>query len=207
MDICFIIDTSVSVFPDEWYDLREFIADMVSGMTIGPSDMRVGYITYSNVAKVSATLDRYATRDAAIAGAWNDILHLNASTRTNKGLLLASSHCFGGPGDRAAYDNLAILLTDGRSSVSVTDAAATLRGVAKVIGVGVDMAVESQLRDVVGGDDSLWFKVPRFTDLNAEVPTLLAATCGESFVSKPSSKPVSIVVSRVKSVLVKACPC
>lgn len=179
LDICFVVDTSVSVFPDEWDDLRQFLADTVSGFKIiGPNDVQIGYVTYSHFAQLSAPLNRYTSRQAAIDGAWNDITHLNASTKTDLGLSMGASGCFGGAGDRFDKDNLAILLTDGRSQTAVTAAAAQLRAVAKVIAIGIDLADETQLADIAG-DPTLWFKVPQFTDLAGEVSTLMQASCGK----------------------------
>ena len=105
--------------------------------------------------------------------------HLNASTKSDQGLLKGANGCFGGTGDRAGYDNLAIIATDGRSHTSVTSAAATLRNVAKVVAVGIDGAVESQLSDMVGGDPALWFKVASFSDLSGQVSTLMESSCSE----------------------------
>lgn len=178
MDICFIIDTSVSVFPDEWDDLRWFISDTIDSMDIGPTATQVGFVTYSNSAKVSAHLDAYATVDEAKYGVFNDVEHLNASTRTHLGLEKAATECFTGPGDRPDYENLAILLTDGRSSTPVTDDAAKLRDVAKIVAVGIDLANDVQLVDIVGGDASRWFKVAKFSDLGGQVAQLMSSSCG-----------------------------
>lgn len=179
MDVCFVIDTSISVFPDEWIDLRHFVQDIVRALDIGPTKSQIGYVTYSHVAQLSAPLNKYTTQDAAIAGAWNDIVHLNASTKTDRGLLLGANGCFRGPGDRPDYDNICIVVTDGKSHTSITAASAALRKIAKVVAVGVDGANEGQLSEIVGHDKSMWFKVPTFKQLPGLVSPLLESASGK----------------------------
>lgn len=178
LDVCFIVDTSISVFPDEWDDLRQFIQDTISTLEVGPTKSQIGYVTYSHVAVLSAPLNKYTSQAAAIAGVWNDIAHLNASTKTDKGLQMGASGCFGGAGDRSGYDNLAIVLTDGKSHTDVVAASAALRAVAKVVAVGIDGADVNQLKQMVNYDDSLWFKVPTFAELTGQVATLMESSCG-----------------------------
>lgn len=177
-DICFIIDTSVSVFPNEWNDLRQFVADVVSGMVVGLDDAHIGYVTYSHTAELSAALDRYSSTQAAITGIWNDVRHLNASTKTDLGLSLGTSGCFSGPGDRADTENLAILITDGKSYTDILNSSAALRKVARVVAVGIDRANEEQLRTIVDYDDRHWLKVADFGELFDRVSTLLQISCG-----------------------------
>ena len=126
-------------------------------------------------------LGRYSSKAAAKAGIYNDLTRLQLSTHTDKGLNLAANGCFGGAGDRPDKNNLAIVLTDGRSSNDLTAAAANLRGVADVRAVGVDLAVESELLTICGGDPSCYRKVAKFTDLPPEVGSLAQSTCGEHF--------------------------
>lgn len=180
MDICYIVDTSVSVFPDEWYDLRRFIEDSIKTLDIGPTKSRVGFVSYSSFAVLGADLGSYSTQQEAIDGVWTDIPHLNQSTKTDLGLNTAATACFGGVNDRPDYDNMAILLTDGVSHNDPTVAAAILRGVAKVVAMGIDGADEGQLSTIVNGDASLWFKVPRFSDLAGMLGTFMESSCGRS---------------------------
>lgn len=177
-DLCFILDTSVSVSPSEWDDLRRFVITLIGTLSIGPLDTQIGIITYSDKASVSATLGEFPTLDAVTDCIWNNVAHLNRSTRTPLGLDLATTKCFGTTGDRAGYDNLAMLFTDGRSATDVVESSKRLRDVAKVVAMGIDLANEDQLKTIVDYDDSLWFKVPTFDDLRGQVTTLLQASCG-----------------------------
>lgn len=179
--------------PTEWDDLRRFIQATVETLVIGPLDTQVGFVTYSHIAQVSAALNRYATRDAVVAGIWNDITHLNASTKTDQGLALAATQCFGAVGDRFDHDNLAILLTDGRSHTLIESASNTLRAVADIVAVGIDGADEVQLRTIVNFDDSRWFKVNTFSELSGQVSQLMTSTCRESLFSF-----MSLIISLLK---------
>ena len=118
--------------------------------------------------------------DAALDGIWNDVASLQGSTKTNLGLDLAASGGFGNPltGDRPDKDNLAVVLTDGPSHTDVVASSAALRAKAKVVAMGIDMAVDEQLRQMVNYDEKLWFKVPLFTDLAGSLGTVLEWSCG-----------------------------
>lgn len=59
MDICIIVDTSISVDPTEWDELRRFVQDTVNTLEIGPTESQVGFVTYSHVAVVSANLNKF----------------------------------------------------------------------------------------------------------------------------------------------------
>ena len=107
MDICFIVDTSVSVDGQEWDDLRQFMEDVVSSLDPvgnGPDDMHIGYLTYSGSAEMSAGLNAYGNKQAAIDGIWNDIKHLAGSTKTDLGLDLCRTDCFSQAGESGGSD-------------------------------------------------------------------------------------------------------
>lgn len=195
MDICFVVDTSISVFPEEWIQLRHFIQDIIRFLQIGPKKSQVGFVSYSHIAQLSAPLNKYTTQADAIAGAWNDIVHLNASTKTDKGLFRAAEGCFGAPEDRPGFENLCIVMTDGRSHTPVTAASAKLREVASILAIGIDGADETQLQQMVGYDDSSWLKVPSFKDLEQKVGTVRKHICGgTSFLLFNSLKIILITV-------------
>ena len=61
MDVCFIIDTSISVSPSEWDDLRRFIQAAVETLDVGADATRVGFVSYSHIAVLAAGLDKLVT--------------------------------------------------------------------------------------------------------------------------------------------------
>ena len=71
MDICFIVDTSVSVDATEWDDLRQFMEDVILSIEkVGSAtdETRIGYLTYSGYTEMSGYLDQYTTKQEAIDG-------------------------------------------------------------------------------------------------------------------------------------------
>ena len=59
IDICFILDTSISVDSDEWAQEQQFLDDLLTAFTdVGPNDVQVGFVIYSHVAEVAANLNR-----------------------------------------------------------------------------------------------------------------------------------------------------
>ena len=179
LDIVFIIDTSISVDFLEWDDFRRFLQEFVEDLIIGPFDTQVGFVSYSNVATVCATLDRYPDKRSVVNGIWRDIIHIAHMTNTDQGLYAAATQVFGQAGDRPDHNNLAILLTDGHSHRAVGVAAGILRHVADVVAIGIDGAKDYQLQEIVNYDAARWFMVNRFSELQGKEPDLMAAACRE----------------------------
>ena len=182
MDICFIVDTSISVDDTEMGDLLKFIENTLLTLgDIGPDDSHVGWVDYSNIALISAPLSRYQTKGEAIAGIYNDIVHLRSSTKTDLGLELAAGSFFGQQGDRPGVPNLAFLLTDGKSHTSIVQASKNLRDMAKVIAIGIDGADEGQLKEIVANKTTQYFLVDTFQALTAQISFIMESACGECF--------------------------
>ena len=109
----------------------------------------------------------------------NHVTHLKSSTKMHSGLSLAANGCFNDVGDRPEIDNLAVVLTDGKSHTDITAAAQQLRACAKVVAVGIDQASETELNIICNYDPTLWFKVATFNELTSHVGALLESSCGE----------------------------
>ena len=181
LDICIIVDASISVSDSEWYDQANFLEDFVRCLDIGPTKTQVSFVTYSTTAVVSAYLNKYATQTAAINGVRNDIKHQKLSTQTDKALLTAALDVFGDPakGDRPDKDNLVVLLTGGPSHSDVAAAAAILRSQARIITIGIDRANILQLNNIVNNEPSSIYYVQLYSDLAGQVGNVLDAACGE----------------------------
>ena len=177
MDIVFILDTSVSVDWNEWYDFRRGVANIIEGLgTVGPRGHHVAVISYSHVASVAYFLDAFNTKREAINGVMNGVPHYNYTTKTDAGLNLACTIFNGGPGDRT-NENIAIIVTDGRSQTDITSASANLHKVAKVLAVGIDLADNNQLKILAGHVSENWWKFGSFKELLVQGDTILDAFC------------------------------
>ena len=182
MDICFVIDTSISVYLGEWHDLRRYLASVAVNLDIGSlsTQTRIGLVTYSNIGELSGALSKYGNPSDVVNGIWNDLRYIGLSTKTDYGLDTARDKCFGGAGERPGVDNLAIVITDGKSANPVTYASQQLLAIARVLVIGVDLANEGQVREMAGNIDRNYFMVPTFNQLlNDYVPKLLDMICGQ----------------------------
>ena len=116
MDVTFILDLSGSV--DTIYDLSvSFIAEVVNGLPFQMGRVRVALISFSTTAKIEFYLNKYQSKQEVL-----NALSFRAAggkTNTQQAINRAYNDVFtSGRGDRSGVDNIAIVVTDGRSNVN-----------------------------------------------------------------------------------------
>lgn len=114
-DIVFMLDSSSSEGATNFQKQRDFVASFVRSLTIGPSNVQVGVVTFSTTAKVNFDLNDHTTKPSVLS-AINQISYIQGSTHTDLGLNLVWTRIFGQLGDRADAQNILYILTDGQSS-------------------------------------------------------------------------------------------
>ncbi|ESO10939.1 hypothetical protein HELRODRAFT_136819, partial [Helobdella robusta] len=125
LDIVFVVDESGSICDTDpgfvygrdstctnFRNLLTFVSNLVDSFTIGPSNYRVGMVTFSSSAEVRWRLDRYYTK-ADLQAAINSIPYTGGNTFTTGGIRLMRTQVFTQSGDRPDASNLAIIITDG----------------------------------------------------------------------------------------------
>ena len=116
MDIAFILDLSGSV--DTIYDLSvSFISEVVNGLPFQMGRVRVALISFSDNAKVEFYLNKYQSKQEVL-----NALSFRAAggkTNTQQAINKAYNDVFSsGRGDRSGVQNIAIVVTDGKSNVN-----------------------------------------------------------------------------------------
>ncbi|XP_059164367.1 collagen alpha-6(VI) chain-like [Physella acuta] len=117
LDVVFILDSSANMGSANWTKLKQFVADVVSQVTIGPNDFSVGLLTYGDAPQKAFDLNTYS--DASlISQAVNGLAFKSGATVTHKALSavvdlnLFSSNV----GGRSNAADVVVLVTNGRSS-------------------------------------------------------------------------------------------
>ncbi|KAM7384175.1 hypothetical protein PAMA_011497 [Pampus argenteus] len=147
-DIVFIIDSSRSVRPSEFEQVKVFLAKVIEGLDVGPNATRVGVVNYAS----RVSLKTHRTK-AGLIKAVSKIEPLSTGTMTGLSIQFALNVAFSeSEGARVKSPDIskvAIIVTDGRPQDNVKDVAQRARDAGIeifAIGVGrVDMSTLKQM--------------------------------------------------------------
>ncbi|XP_063040801.1 cartilage matrix protein isoform X1 [Engraulis encrasicolus] len=145
-DLVFIIDSSRSVRPSEFEQVKVFLAKVIEGLDVGPDTTRVGVINYASRVKNEISLKAHKAK-AGLTKAVGKIEPLSTGTMTGLAIQFALNVAFSeAEGARVKskdVSKVAIIVTDGRPQDNVREVAAKAREAGIeifAIGVGrVDM--------------------------------------------------------------------
>ncbi|KAM9737587.1 cartilage matrix protein isoform 1-T1 [Menidia menidia] len=151
-DLVFIIDSSRSVRPSEFEQVKVFLAKVIEGLDVGPNATRVGVVNYASRVKNEVSLKTHRTK-AGLVRAVTKIEPLSTGTMTGLAIQFALNVAFSeAEGARAKSPDIskvAIVVTDGRPQDNVKDVALRARDAGIeifAIGVGrVDMSTLKQM--------------------------------------------------------------
>ncbi|XP_021323706.1 cartilage matrix protein isoform X1 [Danio rerio] len=150
-DVVFIVDSSRSVRPSEFEQVKVFLAKVIDGLSVGPDATRVGVVNYASRVKNEVSLKSHKTK-AALVKAVSKIEPLSTGTMTGLAIQFAMNVAFSeAEGGRKSPDisKVAIIVTDGRPQDNIRDIAARAREAGIeifAIGVGrVDMTTLRQM--------------------------------------------------------------
>ncbi|XP_029976535.1 cartilage matrix protein isoform X1 [Salarias fasciatus] len=151
-DLVFIIDSSRSVRPSEFEQVKVFLAKVIEGLDVGPNATRVGVVNYASRVKNEVSLKTHRTK-AGLVKAVTKIEPLSTGTMTGLAIQFALNVAFSeAEGARVKSPDIskvAIIVTDGRPQDNVKDVALRARDAGIeifAIGVGrVDMSTLKQM--------------------------------------------------------------
>ncbi|XP_068121557.1 cartilage matrix protein [Hyperolius riggenbachi] len=151
-DLVFIIDSSRSVRPSEFEQVKVFLSQVIESLDVGANATRVGVINYASAVKNEFSLKSHKVKPALLQ-AVKKIAPLSTGTMTGLAIQYAINQAFTesegarlrSPGIR----KVAIVVTDGRPQDGIKDVSARARESGLelfAIGVGrVDMATLRQI--------------------------------------------------------------
>lgn len=180
-DVVFIIDTSGSLNHTDLEYSIDFLYDVTEFLTIGPSDIKISIITFSNVSIVRHDFNSLSTQSDVLTALLNlKSLTTAGGTKTYEALDDASNlFTSGSSGRRTGVNQTVVVLTDGKSdNLLFTNASAqTLQNQGiEVFSVGVGSEVvddKTELYAIASNPDSYYqHDIENFIYLCNVVPTL-----------------------------------
>ncbi|CAH1790069.1 unnamed protein product [Owenia fusiformis] len=118
VDLVFIIDASGSVGNNNFDEMKQFVQDIIQSMDIGFDDSRIAVVTYSDDARVEFYLDEYYSI-SDILPVLAKMTYRGGATNTQAAIKMAREIVFqNNRGDRSDVPNVAMVLTDGKSTVN-----------------------------------------------------------------------------------------
>ena len=157
----FVIDTSGSIGVSRFQLIREFAANIATGLIRSSPTSAVAVILFGSSAQIEFNLQTYTTLSALLS-AINQLPYSSGGTNTAEALtLLLSTAQDGTLGLRSDSTKVAIIITDGRSnSQSATlSAAAALHAsnIFDVFAIGVGGAYLTELAAIASNPELLYF--------------------------------------------------
>ncbi|KAI8478025.1 Cartilage matrix protein, partial [Branchiostoma belcheri] len=178
IDLIFLLDGSGSVGSTNFNKMKAFVKKTVKGFFIGSSNTRVAVMQYSSSqVRQEFALDAHSTLDDLLVGI-EEIRYLRGGTMTGKALTRLRRQGFQqSNGARKNVPHVAVVVTDGRSSDSVGQAALETRQTGIVLyAVGVGNYDIDQLTDIASTNETLGV-VDNFNLLDDIRNSLLQSVC------------------------------
>uniref|UniRef100_H3BDP6 Matrilin-1 n=1 Tax=Latimeria chalumnae TaxID=7897 RepID=H3BDP6_LATCH len=148
-DLLFIIDSSRSVRPSEFEQVKVFLSQVIDGLNVGLNATRVGVVNYASSVKNEFSLKTHKNK-ASLQKAVAKIEPLSTGTMTGLAIQFAMNIAFSEKeGARRSIIHVAIIVTDGRPQDNVKDVAAKAResGI-EIFAIGVGRVDMNTLRQM-----------------------------------------------------------
>lgn len=114
MDIVIVLDGSNSIYP--WFEVQNFLSNILSKFHISPDQMQVGILQYGEVALHEWSLKDYQTTQEVVEAAKNISRQEGRETRTAYAIHMACTEAFSAErGAREGATKVMIVVTDGES--------------------------------------------------------------------------------------------
>ncbi|KAF7216216.1 integrin alpha-11-like [Nothobranchius furzeri] len=112
MDIVIVLDGSNSIYP--WYEVQDFIINILQKFHIGPGQTQVAIVQYGSTVIHEFSLSDYQTMEKVLQAARNINQRGGEETKTALGIKVARSEAFQ-RGSRPGAQKVMIVITDGES--------------------------------------------------------------------------------------------
>ncbi|XP_051944830.1 collagen alpha-4(VI) chain-like [Hippocampus zosterae] len=190
-DVVFLVDSSGSIGNANFQEVREFLQNVVSGLNIGPDNVRVGLAQYNQNPVLEFSLLELADKNSLLAELGN-LPYLGGGTQTGRAIDFIRTQLFNeNAGSRASQGvpQIAVVITDGVSGDDVVQPAMRLRehGVT-VFAIGVGGANVNQLEAIANQpSEDFRFLIDNFQSLQNVSEVVLENVC-ESIINPPPTQ-------------------
>ena len=118
IDLIFVLDSSGSIGSYNFQLMKNFTADVVRNLNIGPDETRVGLVLYSTSASAQFSLNSHMT-DTSLLEAIDNITYTGGGTNTGAAISICIQQfntSYGARQKSNGIPRIAIVVTDGRSN-------------------------------------------------------------------------------------------
>ncbi|KAJ7991667.1 hypothetical protein DPEC_G00286260 [Dallia pectoralis] len=191
-DLVFIVDSSRSVRPSEFEQVKVFLAKVIEGLDVGPDATRVGVVNYASRVKNEVSLKTHKTK-AGLLKAVSKIEPLSTGTMTGLAIQFALNVAFseaeGARIKSSGVSKVAIIVTDGRPQDNVKDTSKRTRDAGiELYAIGVGRVDLNTLRQIASEplDDHVEYVesysvieklTKKFKEAFCEPPKIVADLC------------------------------
>ncbi|KAM9806315.1 collagen alpha-6(VI) chain isoform 1-T1 [Syngnathus typhle] len=155
-DVLFLVDSSRSIYPQDYDKMKDFMKSVVGKSNIGQNDVRVGVMQFSNIQQLVFPLNRYFTKDQMLR-AIDGMQHIGGGTDTGGAIKALSPYFDASQGGRPSVRQRMVVVTGGEAQDDVTSPAAALRQKGVVVyAIGVGDANTNQLLEISGSPERVY---------------------------------------------------
>ncbi|XP_066266326.1 cartilage matrix protein-like [Branchiostoma lanceolatum] len=166
VDLVLVLDDSGSVGADNFNKLKGFVKRLTTQFEFGQDATRLGILQYSTDVKTVFSLNSYGTLDD-INTAIDGMMYKGGGTNTHLALYELVNNAFSlQNGARPTASKVAVIITDGKSSQSITRAVQEVKTAGIIVyamGVGSG-ADQSELQEIASSSDRV-FSAPNYDSL------------------------------------------
>ena len=183
------MDSSGSIYEENWPTVREFMKSIVRDYTIGPNNVRIGVAIFADNVQPIFELNTYSTQ-YEILNAIERIPFLGTSTNTPAAIRYMRNTMFTAQnGDRSFAPNAAIIITDGvprvpndvnearRLTLQEADLARRQGINMFTVGIGPELTTEFLAQIADQPTNTHVFQVNQVRELETILNQVSAATC------------------------------
>ena len=211
-DIVFVVDSSGSILRENWFVVLEFMKNLIRDFTVGPNNVQVGVVSFSDNVRPEFQLNTYQTKDAMLRHI-DRMPYLDQSTNTQEALRYTRTSVFTlQNGDRPFAPNIIIIITDGVPQIpedlnearrlAVQEAELSRQQGISVFAIGVGPQITQDVLNAIANRPSnqYTFKVNEYRQLEGILTQVSSAACS----SPPPSRMYLMFSILVKTR--KVCP-
>ncbi|XP_064613512.1 collagen alpha-4(VI) chain-like [Liolophura sinensis] len=152
-DVVFALDTSTSIYMEDYHKQLQFVKDVVDMFDVGQDKTRVGLLTFSDDAYPQFSLTSFQSKPA-LQDAIMNVTYTGGNTFTDLALKFMRETAFQPSNDRPDAVRIGIILTDGLShdtKATVKQAALTRRNINLFV-IGIGPQVDKQELDAIASE-------------------------------------------------------
>ena len=188
LDLVFVLDSSGSINEKDtsnWQRMKEFVSSVINILSVGANAVRVGLVLYSTSATNRFYLNTYMDK-ADVLRTVRSLPYLDNGTNTALGLQLMRQDQFvRARGDRRMAPNVAIVITDGASTVNpeltIPRAIQARREDINIVSIGITDKVNLTELRLISSEPQVenrnWFRTADFQLLSSIVRNVGNSVC------------------------------